>query len=213
MDSKEKFEGNAKELKALRNIYLNSEKITNDPIAKKEISSQIDHLERMLINGLKYITQSVDLSWIHQGKKLKIKHVLDIQSHLSNILEDIYYHSPILRNELINRDNISSSRPISKDQLNKMMGNREMRMLLSWVMRRKNSLLIRLFSMPFLINQVCIRKLILDIFLPIQRKVIRCFQFMSLLKIRYQKMSLSLTSNYVVSSQNLHLESKKACIL
>ena len=68
MDSKEKFEGNAKELKALRNIYLNSEKITNDPIAKKEISSQIDHLERMLINGLKYITQSVDLSWIHQGK-------------------------------------------------------------------------------------------------------------------------------------------------
>ena len=129
VNSKEKFEGNAKELKALRNIYLNSEKITNDPIAKKEISSQIDHLERMLKNGLKFITQSTDLSWIHQGKKLKIKNVLDIQSHLSNILEDIYYHSPILRNELINRDNISAQGQSARTSLIKMMGNRENRML------------------------------------------------------------------------------------
>ena len=80
-------------------------------------------------------------------------------------------------------------------------------------MRWTNSLLIRLFSMLFLINQVCIRKLILDIFLPIQRKIILCFLSMNLLKIRCQKMSLSLTSNYAVSSQNLHLESKKGCIL
>ena len=83
VNSKDKFEGNAKELKALRNIYLNSEKITNDPIAKKEISSQIDHLERMLTNSLKNISQSTDSKWIHKGKSLNIKDLLDIQAHLS----------------------------------------------------------------------------------------------------------------------------------
>ena len=128
VNSKEKFEGNAKELKALRNIYLNSEKITNDPIAKKEISSQIDHLERMLTNSLKDITQSIDSKWIHTGKNLNIKHVLDIQSHLSKILEDIFYHSPILKNELINRDNISAQGQSARTNLIKMMGKKENRM-------------------------------------------------------------------------------------
>ena len=128
VNSKEKFEGNAKELKALRNIYLNSEKITNDPIAKKEISSQIDHLERMLTNSLKDITQSIDSKWIHMGRNLNIKHVLDIQSHLSKILENIFYHSPILKNELINRDNISAQGQSARTNLIKMMGRKENRM-------------------------------------------------------------------------------------
>ena len=128
VNSKEKFEGNAKELKALRNIYLNSEKITNDPIAKKEISSQIDHLERMLTNSLKDITQSIDSKWIHMGRNLNIKHVLDIQLHLSKILENIFYHSPILKNELINRDNISAQGQSARTNLIKMMGRKENRM-------------------------------------------------------------------------------------
>ena len=128
VNSKDKFEGNAKELKALRNIYLNSEKITNDPIAKKEISSQIDHLERMLTNSLKNISQSTDSKWIHKGKSLNIKDLLDIQAHLSRILEDIFHSSPILKNELINRDNISAQGQSARTKLIKMMGNRENRM-------------------------------------------------------------------------------------
>ena len=49
VNSKNLFESNAKELKALKSIYNTSEEITNDPIAKKEISDQIDHLERRLL--------------------------------------------------------------------------------------------------------------------------------------------------------------------
>ena len=123
VNSKNTFESNAKELKALKNIYKTSEEITNDPIAKKEISDQIDHLERRLTNALKGITQSTDLAWIHNAKELKINTHLDIQANLSNILQDIYYESPTLRNELLNRDNISAQGQSARTSLIKMMAS------------------------------------------------------------------------------------------
>lgn len=127
VDSKNTFEGNAKELKALKIIYQNSEEITSDSIAKKEISDQIDHLERRLTNALKGITQTTDFVWINQGSKLSIKSSLDIQSHLNNILKKIYSDSPVLKNELINRDVISAQGQSARTKLIKMMGSRENR--------------------------------------------------------------------------------------
>ena len=123
VDSKKTFEGNAKELKALKTIYKTSEEITNDPIAKKEISDQIDHLERRLTNALKGITQSTNHIWRHEGKQLDIKTHLDIQSHLSKILKKIYSDSPILKNELINRDHISAQGQSARTRLIKMMAS------------------------------------------------------------------------------------------
>ena len=123
VNSKNLFESNAKELKALKSIYKTSEEITNDPIAKKEISDQIDHLERRLISALKNITQSTDFTWIHASKKLKIRSHIDIQTHLSSILQDIYHQSPVLRNELINRDNISAQGQSARTNLIKMMAS------------------------------------------------------------------------------------------
>ena len=123
VNSKNIFDSNAKELKALKNIYNHSEEITNDPIAKKEISDQIDHLERRLSNTLKGITQSADLAWIHNTKKLNIKNHLDIQAELSRILKGIYFESPILKNELINRDNISAQGQSARTKLIKMMAS------------------------------------------------------------------------------------------
>ena len=123
VNSKNIFDSNAKELKALKNIYKTSEEITNDPIAKKEISDQIDHLERRLSNTLKGVTQSTDLTWIHNSKKLNIKNHLDIQAELSRILKDIYSESPILKNELINRDNISAQGQSARTRLIKMMAS------------------------------------------------------------------------------------------
>ena len=123
VNSKNLFESNARELKALKSIYNTCEEITNDPIAKKEISDQIDHLERRLISALKNITQSIDFTWIHDSKKLKIRSHIDIQTHLSNILQDIYHQSPVLRNELINRDNISAQGQSARTNLIKMMAS------------------------------------------------------------------------------------------
>ena len=123
VNSKNIFDSNAKELKALKNIYNTSEEITNDPIAKKEISDQIDHLERRLSNTLKGITQSTDLTWIHNSRRLNIKNHLDIQAELSRILKDIYSESPILKNELINRDNISAQGQSARTRLIKMMAS------------------------------------------------------------------------------------------
>lgn len=123
VNSKNLFESNAKELKALKSIYKTSEEITNDPIAKKEISDQIDYLERRLISALKGITHSTDYIWMHDAKKLKIRSYMDIQTHLSNILQDIYHQSPVLRNELINRDNISAQGQSARTNLIKMMAS------------------------------------------------------------------------------------------
>ena len=69
------------------------------------------------------ITQSTDLTWIHNSKKLNIKNHLDIQAELSRILKDIYSESPILKNELINRDNISAQGQSARTRLIKMMAS------------------------------------------------------------------------------------------
>ena len=106
----------------------------------------------MLTNSLKDITQSIDSKWIHTGKNLNIKHVLDIQSHLSKILEDIFYHSPILKNELINRDNISAQGQSARTNLIKMMGKKRIGCILVLVMIKISFLQIKQFLMQSLIS-------------------------------------------------------------
>ena len=56
-------------------------------------------------------------------QKIKIRSHIDIQTHLSSILQDIYHQSPVLRNELINRDNISAQGQSARTNLIKMMAS------------------------------------------------------------------------------------------
>ena len=121
VNSRANYEANTKELKALKNIYKNNEDIFNDPIAKKEISDQINFLEKKLITSLKTLTQSISNKWIYKGKTLNFKNISDIQNKLSLILDDLYDKSPVLNNELINKDFISAQGQSARTSLIKKM--------------------------------------------------------------------------------------------
>lgn len=113
-----------KELKALRVIYSTYDEIQADPIAKKELSDQIDHRQTSITATLKKLMNPRFSSWYWKGEKLKIQSNVEAQAKLSWILESIYSKSPVIRNELVNRDQVSgqgqSARiKLMKDMLNK----------------------------------------------------------------------------------------------
>ena len=124
------IENQAKELKALRVIYSTYDEIQSDPIAKKELSDQIDHRQTSITTTLKKLVDPSFSSWYWKGKKLKIKSNVEAQVQLSKILESIYAKSSVIKNELVNRDQVSSQGQSARIKLMKdMLNNREMHYL------------------------------------------------------------------------------------
>jgi len=115
------LENQAKELKALRIIDSTYDTIQSDPIAKKELSDQIGHRQSTLTMTLKRLTDPLLSSWYWQGQKLKIKTNLDAQAKLSEILESVYSESPVIRNELVNKDQVSAQGQSARTKLMKDM--------------------------------------------------------------------------------------------
>ena len=113
----------AKELKALQTINSTYDEIQSDPIAKKELSDQIDHRKSTLIALLKNITNPSLSSWYSKGAKLKIKNNLDAQAKLSEVLESVYSKSPVIKNELVNKDQVSAQGQSARTKLMKDMLN------------------------------------------------------------------------------------------
>ena len=118
------LENQAKELKALRTIDSSYDAIQSDPIAKKELSDQIELRESTLTISLKRLTDPLLSSWYWKGEKLKINTNLDAQAKLSEILESIYSESPVIRNELINKDQVSGQGQSARTKLMKDMLNK-----------------------------------------------------------------------------------------
>ena len=115
----------AKELKALRVIYSTYDDIQTDPIAKKELSDQIDHRQMLITATLRRLLDPKFASWYWKGSKLNIQSNVEAQAELSKILESIYSQSPIIKNELVNRDLISGQGQSARTKLMKdMLNNR-----------------------------------------------------------------------------------------
>ena len=213
VNSKNLFESNAKELKALKSIYKTSEEITNDPIAKKEISDQIDHLERRLISALKGITHSTDYIWMHDAKKLKIRllygHPDSPKQHSSRYLSPI---TNVLRNELINRDNISAQGQSARTNLIKMMASQRHDPELGYA-SDKFPPDKTIFNAVFKQSRAISKRFKLVINLLTRKKVRLFILHIEFIKNSLSSRSQSLMLNYARVCLCLLLESKKACIL
>jgi len=95
-----------KEMLALEWIQKNKNELTGDPIARSEVEDRKNLLNSYLDSQLSKIL--VESIWYSDGieKKLKLD---ELSVLISDKCEEIYYNSPIIKSELINRDKPSGN--------------------------------------------------------------------------------------------------------
>ena len=105
-------------------VKNNTPELSNDATARRELSAISTSTRRDLDDQLASVFGSdfsfatgTSCDWFYRGEKLAIKSRRDLNSQLSDICEGIFPKTPILRNELINRSEISSQATAARKKL------------------------------------------------------------------------------------------------
>lgn len=83
----------------------------SDRVAIREIQRSLVYEKQQLSQCLQslLLREKDDVTWWWQGKQQKVRSHRDVQRLLSNVCDTIYFDTPILRNELLNRHKLSSN--------------------------------------------------------------------------------------------------------
>ena len=102
--------------------------LTGDRVARQEVNAQIRTATNRLLDiagetlGLRGFLFSPSSSiWIQGGNKFKHQNGIDFQKWLSKLCSKVFYETPPLFNELINRENVSSSAAAIRRNLIELM--------------------------------------------------------------------------------------------
>ena len=112
-----------KDLKCWEYVERNTLELNSDFYAYEEVSRQIhDAKERLEIRlrsfiDLKNFTDKDKIKWFYCGKEQKLKTGRALLSFLSDCFDSIYYDAPIIKNELVNRRNLSSAAAAARMRL------------------------------------------------------------------------------------------------
>lgn len=90
----------------------------DDRVAKLELSNQLFFISNKLneeINSL--ISSKGNVIWLYKGNEISIKSVTDFNKFISFVCEDVYYKTPIIKNELFNKQKISSAISLARVNL------------------------------------------------------------------------------------------------
>lgn len=112
-------------LKGLANLLLevqrwewvarNVPELSHDAFALEEVSRQLAAARQVLNNrvrvyvGLRQFTETTDLEWFYHGSLMKSGGGRKLLETLSDICDKLYQQAPHFRNELVNRDALSSA--------------------------------------------------------------------------------------------------------
>ena len=118
------LENSIQEVEIWRWINENIKALQGDPIARQEVRSQIIYARDRLTQvagqvlhliGFQFTPQASE--WIQSGELQSINSDTEFQKWLSSLLDTAYSKSPELKNELINRDELSSSAAAARRNL------------------------------------------------------------------------------------------------
>ncbi len=98
----------SKERIALENIYSKEAVIQQDPVIQREFKTYLINARQQESNLFKQIIENPSECLWHWNGLRSIKKKRELQSLLSKVLEYAFNSAPIIKNELINRDNPSS---------------------------------------------------------------------------------------------------------
>jgi hypothetical protein len=105
----------ANELASLRWVEEHTNELRDDRIARRELNMRISSYEQELNKRSQTILDPRKLpignacEWYWSGDKQDLKTPIEISRFLSNVCDELYNKSPILKNELIARDDISNA--------------------------------------------------------------------------------------------------------
>ena len=103
---------------ALECVQQGAQEVASDPVAAREVNEQLktaQAVEQQALNAL--LRDPAASQWYWGGKKLSISDRRSLQAALSKVMDRIYPDSPKVRNELINRDRLSSQAAAARNKL------------------------------------------------------------------------------------------------
>ena len=106
------------EVIALEAVQRSSQELNSDPVAKREFKDRYHaavEAEQGLLDAL--LEEPAVSRWFWRGERLPVHNKRALQGGLSKVLEAVYYASPVVRNELINRDSPSSQAVAGRNKL------------------------------------------------------------------------------------------------
>lgn len=112
------------EVLALREIQASNQELHSDPIAQREFKDR--YQMALQIEERKYseiIDHPEKSHWYWKGKVFSVLNKRDLQKKLSEILDNIFYATPVIKNELINRVKPSSQAAAGRNKLLQAMVN------------------------------------------------------------------------------------------
>lgn len=93
-------------------VKQNTPELENDRAARTELAARLFHAEQSVLNWLGDLqnnTASENCVWFWQGEEVHLPTARSLQGFLSKICDEVFPHTPILKNELINRRILSSA--------------------------------------------------------------------------------------------------------
>jgi hypothetical protein len=124
------FGSQLRELAALEWIRANVKELEGDRTARREVDIRIDGVRRNLNDQLDRflrpeLGQEHGSRWFHGGKELRFTARHGLQEILSATCDDVYFASPRIQNELLNRRELSSAAAAARRNLiERMFQNR-----------------------------------------------------------------------------------------
>ncbi|MEK7993177.1 MAG: hypothetical protein AAB403_05170 [Planctomycetota bacterium] len=113
----------ALEAERWRWVAENTPELAQDRYAAEEVSRQIEASREILRNriqdlvGLRNLTEQSDLKWYRNGREARIPSSRDLLSLLSDTCDRFYHSAPKIRNELLNRRQLSSAAAAARMRL------------------------------------------------------------------------------------------------
>ena len=99
----------ARELAASQIVRTSTSDLQSDPVARTELSSRIEELERQLVVEVGRAFDPHRSGWYTGGGRLNIASWRDASSALSELCDVYYEDAPPIRNELLNRRSLSTA--------------------------------------------------------------------------------------------------------
>lgn len=105
------------ELKKLQ--YILDNVILDDRVARREVSSQLQHETKLLNSCINdnLTANNGSVTWLFKGKAFPIESDKDINRLLSEVCTEVYDHTPIIQNELFNKQKLSSAISLARVNL------------------------------------------------------------------------------------------------
>lgn len=111
---------------ALKRVQINCQELNTDQIARREFQDRLTAAEFSEDSMLDDLLDSPEENlWFNDAKKLKVLSKRSLQQALSSVLEKVFNLTPIINNELINRDKLSAQGNGARNKLLLAMLNNE----------------------------------------------------------------------------------------